>query len=161
MPPSAVYLQIVPDGAIHKSLLQHGLSSKTRPASQGEISARVSSRVTFLYLKRKQPNLAFDSLTRLTSSSALALSLVQRSFFCGDVIAITSWAPLVSFPAGNNLRKIRLVTLHAFLGLLHTSAGIERGRRCPYMDVLTSTWLRLSPIIIIIIIIIIVNFTAI
>ena len=34
---------------------------------------------------------------------------------------------LVSCPAGNNLRKIRLVTLRAFLGLLHTSAGFERG----------------------------------
>ena len=53
---------------------------------------------------------------------------------------------LVSCPAGNNLRKIRLVTLCAFLGLLHTSAGFERGRRWPYMDVLTSTWLQLSPI---------------
>ena len=53
---------------------------------------------------------------------------------------------LVSCTAGNNLPKIRLVTLRAFLGLLHTSAGFERGRRWPYMDVLTSTWLQLSPI---------------
>ena len=53
---------------------------------------------------------------------------------------------IVSCPAGNNLRKIRLVTLRAFLGLLHTSAGFERGRRWPYMDVFTSTWLQLSPI---------------
>ena len=43
----------------------------------------------------KQPNLAFLS-GRLTSSNVLGLSRrssVQRSFFCGDVIAITSWAP--------------------------------------------------------------------
>ena len=43
----------------------------------------------------KQPNLAFLS-GRPTSSSDLALSRsssVQRLFFCGDVIAITSWAP--------------------------------------------------------------------
>ena len=59
-------------------------------------NARVSSRVPFLYLKKnKQPNLPFLS-GRLTSSSVLGpsrSSLVQRSFFCGDVIAITSWAP--------------------------------------------------------------------
>ena len=53
---------------------------------------------------------------------------------------------VVSCPAGNNLWKIRLVILHAFLGLLHTSAGFECGRCWPYMDVLTSTWLQLSPI---------------
>ena len=61
--------------------------------------ARVSSRVPFLYIKDKQPNLASlrGKLTLgLTPSSDLALSRsssVQRSFFCGDVIAITSWAP--------------------------------------------------------------------
>ena len=58
--------------------------------------ARVSSRVSFVYLKNKQPNLAFLS-GRLTSSSVLGPSRgssVQRSFLCGgDVIAITSWAP--------------------------------------------------------------------
>ena len=46
-------------------------------------------------LKNRQPNLAFLS-GRPTSSSDLALSSsssVQRLFFCGDVIAITSWAP--------------------------------------------------------------------
>ena len=62
--------------------------------------ARVSSRVPFLYLKNKHPNLAFLS-GRLTSSSDLALSRsfsVQRSFFRGDVISITSWAPDVSPP---------------------------------------------------------------
>ena len=53
---------------------------------------------------------------------------------------------LVSCTAGNNLRKIRLVTLRAFLGLLHTSAGFEHGWCWPYMDVLTSTWLQLSRI---------------
>ena len=53
---------------------------------------------------------------------------------------------LVSRPARNNLRKIRLVTLRTFLGLLHTSAGFERSWHWPYMDVLTSTWLQLSPI---------------
>ena len=31
------HLQIAPDGANHKSICQHGLSSKTRIASQGEI----------------------------------------------------------------------------------------------------------------------------
>ena len=57
--------------------------------------ARVSSRVPFLYLINKQPNLAFLS-GRLSSSNDLALSrssLVQRLFFCGDVIAIMSWEP--------------------------------------------------------------------
>ena len=52
-------------------------------------------RVPFLYLINKQPNLVFLR-GRLTSSSDFALSRsssVQRSFFCGDVIAITSWAP--------------------------------------------------------------------
>ena len=50
------------------------------------------------YIAHLQPNLAFLS-DRLTSSSDLASyalsrsSSVQRSFFCGDVIAITSWAP--------------------------------------------------------------------
>ena len=60
-----------------------------------KLYARVSSRVLFLYLKNKQPNLAFLS-GRLTLSSDLGLSRsssVQRSFFCGDVIAIRSWAP--------------------------------------------------------------------
>ena len=42
-------------------------------------------------------------------------------------------------PAGNNLRKIHLVTLRVFLGLLHTLAGFQRGQRWPYMDVLMST----------------------
>ena len=54
--------------------------------------ARVSSRVPFLYLKNKQLNQS----ARLTSSSDLGLSRsssVRRSFFCGDVIAIMSWAP--------------------------------------------------------------------
>ena len=49
------------------------------------------------------------------------------------------YSRLVSCPTGNNLWKIRLVTLRAFLGLLHTSAGFEHGQRWPYMDVLTST----------------------
>ena len=59
--------------------------------------ARVSSRVPFVYLK-DEPNLAFLS-GRPTSSSDLASyalsrsSSVQRSFFRGDVIEITSWAP--------------------------------------------------------------------
>ena len=49
----------------------------------------------FPYLKNKQQNLAFLCV-RLTVSSDFANSCsasVQRSFFCGDVIAITSWAP--------------------------------------------------------------------
>ena len=59
-------------------------------------------------LKNRQPNLAFLS-GRPTSSSDLALSRsssVQRLFFCGDVIAITSWAPDV-----NLVRPIALGTL--------------------------------------------------
>ena len=63
------------------------------------------------------------------------------NFIAGTSRAI---AAILSCPAGNNLRKIRLVTLRAFLGLLHTSAGFERGQRWPYMDVLTSTWLQLQ-----------------
>ena len=55
--------------------------------------ARVSSRVPFFYLTNKQPNLAFLS-GRLTSGS-IRSSSVQRSFFRGDVIAITLWAPVV------------------------------------------------------------------
>ena len=57
--------------------------------------ARVSSRVSFLYLKNKQLSLAFLS-SGLTSSSVLGQSCsssVQTSFFCGDVITITSWTP--------------------------------------------------------------------
>ena len=77
---------------------QHGLSSKTRTASKGNIYARVSSRFPFLSLRH--PNLAFLSgrlnwpcpvtwqVTLLSRSS-----LVLRSFFCGDLIGITSWAP--------------------------------------------------------------------
>ena len=53
---------------------------------------------------------------------------------------------LISCSAGINLGKIRLVTLRAFLGLLHTSAGFERGWRWAKMDVVTSIWLQLSPI---------------
>ena len=63
-----------------------------QPPKVKSVYARVSSRVPFLYLKNK---LAFLS-GRMTSSSDLALSRnssVQRSFFCGDVIAIMSWAP--------------------------------------------------------------------
>ena len=86
------HLQIAPDGAFIKAYqaeCQHRLSSKVN------FYARVSSRVLFLYLKNRRPNLAFLS-GRLTSSSDLALSRsssVQRLFFCGDGIAITSWAP--------------------------------------------------------------------
>ena len=42
---------------------------------------------------------------------------------------------LVLCPAKYNLRKICLVTLRAFLGFLHTSAGFKRGRRWLYMDI--------------------------
>ena len=68
--------------------------------SKVKFYARVSSRVPFLYIKDKQPNLA-SLRGRLTPSSDLALSCsssVQRSFFCGDVIAITSWARLIPSP---------------------------------------------------------------
>ena len=72
--------------------------------------ARVSSRVPFLYLKNKQPNLAFYS-GRLTSSSNFALSRsfsVQKLFFHDDVIAITSCAPDVV-----NLVRLRCCELSA------------------------------------------------
>ena len=95
MPPSAVYSSLADSSrwCIHKSILgcQHGLSSKTRTASQGDKSQLQSP---LSLLKNRQPNLAFIS-GRPTSSSDLALSRsssVQRLFFCGDVIAITSWA---------------------------------------------------------------------
>ena len=52
----------------------------------------------------------------------------------------------VSCPARNNLWKIGLVTSCAFLGLLHTSAGFQHGWHWLYLDILTSTWLQLSPI---------------
>ena len=74
---------------------QHGFNPRLEHRPKVKIYARVSSRVPFLHLKNKQPNLAFLS-GRLTSSSDLALSRsfsVQRSFFRGDVISITSWAP--------------------------------------------------------------------
>ena len=70
----------------------------------------------------------------------VAITFIEGQGSCED-----GWH-LVSCPAGNNLWKIRLVTLCAFLGLLHMSAGFERSRRWPYMNVLTSTWLQLSPI---------------
>ena len=47
-------------------------------------------------LNNPQVSNADPTSVRLTSSSDLPLSrgsLVQRSFFCGDVIEITSWAP--------------------------------------------------------------------
>ena len=75
--------------------MQHGLSSKTRTASQGEILYKSQLQSPISLLKNRQPNLAFLS-GRPTSSSDLTLSRsssVQRLFFCGDVIAITSWAP--------------------------------------------------------------------
>ena len=53
-------------------------------------------RVLFLYLKIKQSNLAFLNLTSSSDMASYALShssSVQRSFFCSDVIAITSRAP--------------------------------------------------------------------
>ena len=85
-------IHVAPDGAFIKAYqteCQHRLSSKVN------FYARVSSRVLFLYLKNRQPSLPFLS-GRLTSSSDLALSRsfsVQRLFFCGDGITITSWAP--------------------------------------------------------------------
>ena len=63
-----------------------------------KVFARVSSRVPFFYLNNKQPNLAYLS-DRLTSSSdygnlcSISQLFGHSSFFCGDVIAITSWAP--------------------------------------------------------------------
>ena len=77
-------------------MCQHGLPSKARTASHGEILCKNQLQSPLsLYLINKQPYLAFLSGT-LTSSIDLPLSrgsLVQRSFFCGDVIASTSWAP--------------------------------------------------------------------
>ena len=92
------HLQIAPDGAFIKPY-QADVSMDFHPRLEQpptvKFYAIVSSRVPFLHLKNKQPNLAFPS-GRLTSSCDLALShssLVQRSFFYGDVIAIMSWAP--------------------------------------------------------------------
>ena len=93
------HFQIAPDGAFIKHTRLNYVSMDSPPRLEQppkvKFYARVSSRVPFLYLINKQPNLAFLR-GRLTSSSDLALSRsssVQRSFFCGDVIAITSWAP--------------------------------------------------------------------
>ena len=83
---------------LRNHVCQHGLSFKTRTASQGVIHARVTPRIPFLSPKNKQLNLDFLS-GKLTSSSDLASyslsrsSSVQRSSFYGDVIAIMSWAP--------------------------------------------------------------------
>ena len=96
--------------------------------------ARGSSRVPFLYLINKQPNLAFLS-GRLSSSSDLALSrssLVQRSFFC-DVIAITSWEPDV-------VNLVRPVTKNS-KRTAHASM-IWRSAWRPT----SSTWLRRNPL---------------
>ena len=74
----------------HKSILSMDFHPRLEHLPKVKFYARVSSRVSFLYLKTE------SSFSRLTSSSDLALSrsfLVQRSFFCGDAIAITSWAP--------------------------------------------------------------------
>ena len=68
----------------------------------------------------------------------------RTTFSLCNTLYVWQSCVVVSCPAGNNLRKIRLVTLCAFLGLLHTSAGFERSQRWQYMDGLTSTWLQLS-----------------
>ena len=65
------HLQIAPDGANYKSIpgwCQHGLSSKTRTPSQGEILCKSQLQSPLSLPKNKQPNLALQS-GRLTSSS--------------------------------------------------------------------------------------------
>ena len=92
------YFTISGPKKLHVSMDFHPRLEQQPP--QGEIYVRVSSRVPFLAPKNKQSNLAFLS-GRLISSIDLAScvlsrsSSVQRSFLCGDVIAITSWAPAV------------------------------------------------------------------
>ena len=128
MPPSAVYSSL-PDSsrwcihkAYHTRLNYVSMDSPPRLEQPPKVKfyARVSSRVPFLYLINKQPNLAFLR-GRLTSSSDLALprsSSVQRSFFCGDVIAITSRAPDVV----NLVRPIAYIARrrHPYIGSLPT-----------------------------------------
>ena len=102
MPPSAVYSSLADSSrwCIHKAYQAVSMDFHPRLKQPPKVTfyARVSSRVPCLYLKNKQPNLAFLS-GRLTSSNDLASyaqsrsSSVQRSFFSGDIIAITSWAP--------------------------------------------------------------------
>ena len=83
------HLQIAPDGAFIKHTRLMSAWTFIQELEQPpklKFYARVSSRAPFLYLKNKQPNLAFLS-DRLTSSSDLASyalsrsSSVQRSFF--------------------------------------------------------------------------------
>ena len=75
------------------------LSSKTmfyyKTASQGEILCQLQLQSPLSLSKNKQLTSGFLS-HKLTLSSDLAKfcsPLVQRSFFRGGVIAITSWAP--------------------------------------------------------------------
>ena len=95
---------------------QHGLHQRLEQPPRVKFFARLSSRVPFLYLIKKTQNLAFRS-GRLTSSSDLASyalshsSSVQKSFFYGDVITITSRAP-------NVVNLVRPYSISAFLLLL-------------------------------------------
>ena len=78
------HLQIAPDGAFIKAYIpgwcQHGLSSKTRTASQGEILCKSQLQSPLSLLKNRQPNLAFLS-GRPTSSSDLQCSRASQPTF--------------------------------------------------------------------------------
>ena len=80
------------------------------------------------------------------SSAALSSPSIIRKHCPPSSLHQCARVNVVSCPSRNNLRKIHLVTLRTFLGLLHMSAGFQRGWRWPYMDILTSTWLQFPPI---------------
>ena len=137
MPPSAVYSPIADSSRwcihAHKAY-QADVSMDFYPRleqpSKVKFYARVSSRVSFLYLKYKQPNLAFLS-GRLTSSSDLASyaparsSSVQRSFFCGDVIRHGYGKPFVS---KLSIRKLCCVRLQNRLDCAQNRLDCDKNR---------------------------------
>ena len=116
------HLPTAPDGAFIKAY-QADVSMDFPPrlyrtASQGEILCKSQLQSPLSLLKNRQPNLAFLS-GRLTSSSDLLSrsSSVQRLFFCGDVIVITSWTPDV-------VNLVRPVGLYTACRLRHRNAII-------------------------------------
>ena len=89
------HLQTAPDGALIKACqadVSMDFSSNTRTASQDEILCKSQLQSPLSLPKNRETNLAFLS-GRLTDLALSRSSSVQRSFFCGDAIAITSWAP--------------------------------------------------------------------
>ena len=101
MPPSACSYSPLADSSrwcIHKACIpgwcQYGLSSSLEQPPKVKFYASVSSRVSFLYLKYKQqPDWPARLSSDLASCAISRSSSVRRSFFCADVIGITSWAP--------------------------------------------------------------------